>query len=120
MPHVPDETTKVGCGLGTTAAVHSGFNVSWGTALKQAVCTTLHQAVQQTGRDPTQLRVLVTGQTQRKCLDGTCTPCILYIFYTYPIYIILYIFYTYGHMCDCPFESSPYSSSSGAVGLAGT
>ena len=76
MPHVPDEATKVGCGLGSTAAVHSGFSVGWGTALKQAVCTTLHQAVQQSGRDPTQLRVLVTGQHPERGLHGTCMPCV--------------------------------------------
>ena len=62
VPHAPHEATKVGCGLGSTAAVHSGFSVSWGNALKQAVCTTLQQAVQQSGRDAAQLRVFVTGQ----------------------------------------------------------
>ena len=79
VPHAPDKATKVGCGLGPTAAVHSGFNVSWGTALKQAVCTTLQKAVQQSGRDAAQMRVFVTGQDQQSASSETKASCPAFI-----------------------------------------
>ena len=52
---------KVGCGLGRTAAVHSGFSLSWETALKGAVCGALQRAVLQSGQDASRLCVYVTG-----------------------------------------------------------
>jgi len=66
VPHLPEAGSKagakVGCGLGPTAAVHSGFSLSWGTALKGAVCRALQGAVMQSGNDASRLRVYVTGQ----------------------------------------------------------
>lgn len=69
VPHQPEAGAKAdaevgakaGFGLGPTAAVHSGFSLSWGTALKGAVCKALQGAVMQNGGDATRLRIYVTG-----------------------------------------------------------
>ena len=61
VPHIPEEAAQIGCGTGSTAAVHQGFNVSWGNALKKDVCDVIQQAVKQSGTDASRMRVFVTG-----------------------------------------------------------
>ncbi|KAL3158681.1 hypothetical protein ABBQ32_011423 [Trebouxia sp. C0010 RCD-2024] len=63
VPHIPETGAKTGCGLGPTAAVHSGFSLSWETALKEAVYAALKRAVMQSGQDASCLCVYVTGHS---------------------------------------------------------
>ena len=44
------------------AAVHSGFSASWQHALKQLVLDLISKAVALEGRQPSDMRVLITGQ----------------------------------------------------------
>ena len=73
VPHVPEENAKAGCGVGSTAAVHQGFHVSWGNALKKEVCDVVQQAASQSGRDASNMRVFVTGERLCK-LSLECRP----------------------------------------------
>lgn len=61
MPHIPEKGAKTVCGLGPTAAVHSGFSLSWETALKEAVYAALKRAVMQSGQDASRMSIFVTG-----------------------------------------------------------
>ena len=69
VPHIPEEAARVGCGAGSTAAVHQGFNVSWGNALKKDVCAVIQKAVKHSGSHASRMRVLVTGS---KTYMGGC------------------------------------------------
>ena len=64
VPHDPESAASTGCGLGTIAAVHSGFSTSWQSGLKEAVCGILHKAVKHSCQDASKMRLLVTGAAQ--------------------------------------------------------
>ena len=71
VPHEAGEAGSIGCGLGTVAAVHSGFSASWQSGLKQAVCSALQQAVKHSTQHASQMRMLVTGDTAHRSLLAT-------------------------------------------------
>lgn len=65
VPHTAEEeecsSASQGCGISSAAAVHSGFNASWQRGLKKSVCSTIQQAVEQSGSAPGSMQVLITG-----------------------------------------------------------
>ena len=70
VPHTPEGAARVACGLGAVAAVHSGFNTSWQSGLKQAVCNILHTAVKNSSTDASKMRMLITGLSNGS--NGCC------------------------------------------------
>ena len=61
VPHSPEESANIGCGFGPVAAVHSGFSASWQKGLKAGVGKILRQAVKQSSKPASEMRMLITG-----------------------------------------------------------